>query len=82
MNNIGYCCINMSMNIGKRKKDQIMVNRGMVKKTFENKGLGYVSELAILNINDFERIFNGMWKIIFLFIECQVTCFLVLVSIS
>lgn len=55
-NNIGYCCINMSLNIGKKVKDRITVNRGMTKKTFDNKGLSYVSELAIKNINDLEKI--------------------------
>ena len=56
MNRIGYCCINMSLNIGKKKKDFITVNRGMTKKTFETKGLGYVTELALLNIDDMFRI--------------------------
>ena len=60
MNRIGYCCINMSLNIGKKKKDFITVNRGMTKKTFETKGLEYVTELALLNIDD-------MFKIIKLF---------------
>lgn len=29
--NIGYCCLNLSINQGKKKKDQISVNRGMIK---------------------------------------------------
>lgn len=53
---IGYCCINLSVNIGKRKKDQISVNRGMTKKTFESKGLQYVSELTLKNIDDLKEI--------------------------
>lgn len=61
MGNIGYCCINVSMNIGKKKKDQISINRGMIKKTFELKGLSYVSELAIQNIDDFDKILK--WNI-------------------
>jgi len=56
MNRIGYCCINISINNGKKKKDFITVNRGMIKKTFEEKGLGYVSELALLNIDDMFKI--------------------------
>ena len=56
MNRIGYCCINLSINDNKRKKDQITVNRGMTKKTFESKGLSYVSELAIKNIDDCKKI--------------------------
>ena len=52
MNNIGYCCICLGVNEGLKKKDHISVNRGMVKKTFEAKGLSYVSELVILNLED------------------------------
>ena len=61
MGNIGYCCINISINEGKKKKEQITVNRGMTKKTFETKGLGYVSELAMQNINDLEKIIQ--WNV-------------------
>ena len=56
MKNIGYCCINISINSNLSKKDQISVNRGMVKKTFESKGLNYVSELTIKNIDDLKRV--------------------------
>lgn len=51
-NRIGYCCISMGINEGKSKKEQIMVNRGMVRRTFDAKGLPYVSELIILNLKD------------------------------
>lgn len=61
MNNLGYCCINISINEGRKKKDQITVNRGMTKKTFESKGLDYVSELVIQNIDDFKKIVE--WNI-------------------
>jgi len=44
MNRIGYCCISIGVNNGLKKKDQLLVNRGMIKKTFESKGLAYVSE--------------------------------------
>ncbi len=49
---IGYCCINLSINKNRKKKDFIQVNRGMVRKTFDSKGLDYVSELVILNLKD------------------------------
>jgi UV DNA damage endonuclease len=62
MKNIGYCCINISLNTGKSKKDQISVNRGMVKKTFESKGLKYVSELTIKNIDDLKKILEWNLK--------------------
>ena len=56
MNRIGYCCISVGINAGKRKKDHVLVNRGMIKKTFETKGLSYVSELTLLNLNDLKKI--------------------------
>lgn len=52
MNRIGYCCISLGVNVGRKKKDTILVNRGMVRKTFETKGLSYVSELIIENLKD------------------------------
>jgi UV DNA damage endonuclease len=61
MGKIGYCCINISLNKGKSKKDHITVNRGMTKKTFEKKGLNYVSDLALLNINDLFKILK--WNV-------------------
>jgi UV DNA damage endonuclease len=48
--NLGYACINMSM--GKK----VGTNRTMVKRTFETKGLDYVSELALLNAKDIIKI--------------------------
>lgn len=56
MNQIGYCCINLSINKDKKKSDHISVNRGMIKKTFESKGLGYVGDLVEKNLNDFRTI--------------------------
>jgi UV DNA damage endonuclease len=58
---VGYCCINLSINKDKPKRDHIQVNRGMVKKTFDSRGLEYVSELAIKNISDLEKIIR--WNI-------------------
>lgn len=54
--NIGYCCISLGINEGLKKKDEISVNRGMIKKTFDTKGLAYCSELAILNLKDCLKI--------------------------
>ena len=48
--NLGYACINMSM--GKK----VTTNRAMVKRTFETKGLDYVSELALANARDIIKI--------------------------
>ena len=47
----GYCCINLSL-----AKDKVSTNRGMVKRTFLDKGLEYVSELALQNVSDLLRI--------------------------
>jgi UV DNA damage endonuclease len=50
MMNLGYACINMSM--GKK----VSTNRAMIKKTFQTKGLDYVSELALANAKDIIKI--------------------------
>jgi UV DNA damage endonuclease len=54
--NIGYACINMSM--GKK----VTTNRSMVKKTFTQKGLNYVSDLVLLNVSDLESIIDWNHK--------------------
>ena len=59
--NVGYACINMTM--GKK----VTTNRSMVKKTFNAKGLDYVSELALANAKDIIKIleWNRQHKIHF-----------------
>ena len=56
MRRLGYCCISLGINEGKPKRDHVSVNRTMVKRTFDSKGLAYVSELAIHNIEDCKRL--------------------------
>ena len=51
MVNLGYACINTGLSANK-----IMTNRTMRRKTFEAKGLDYVSELALANVKDLETI--------------------------
>jgi UV DNA damage endonuclease len=58
MKNIGYCCIPLGLNLGRKKKDQILVNRSMIRSTFEKKGLDYVSELIILNLQDTLKVLD------------------------
>lgn len=58
MNRIGYCCIPLGCNQNKPKKEHILVNRGMVKRTFDSKGLPYVSELIILNLKDTLKVLD------------------------
>lgn len=58
MKNIGYCCLSIGINEGKAKKDQVMVNRGMVRRTFDAKGLDYVSQLIIENLKDTIKVLD------------------------
>lgn len=46
---LGYACINMTLG---SQKPKITTNRGMIRKTFDSKGLSYVSELVLQNIRD------------------------------
>jgi UV DNA damage endonuclease len=48
--NLGYACINMTL--GKK----VTTNRSMIKKTFDARGLDYVSELTLLNAQDIIKI--------------------------
>ena len=41
--NLGYACINLTLS---KNSPKITTNRGMVKRTFLNKGLKYVEELV------------------------------------
>ena len=45
--NLGYACINTALSANK-----VMTNRTMRRKTFDTKGLDYVSELALQNVKD------------------------------
>jgi UV DNA damage endonuclease len=48
--NFGYCCINLSIN------KKITVNRTCRKATYEQKGISYVSQLALQNVKDLIEI--------------------------
>ena len=45
--NIGYTCINISL-----REHGITTSRGLKKATLDRKGIGYVSELALANVQD------------------------------
>ena len=47
--NLGYACINLTLS---NTKPRITTNRGMVKKTFIEKGLAYAGDLALQNVKD------------------------------
>jgi len=55
-NRMGYCCLCLSLD-----KEGVTTNRGMIKRTFIERGIAYVSELAVKNTEDLIRIirFNG-----------------------
>ena len=49
---IGYACINMTL----QTAGGYTTNRGMRQKTFNERGLPYVSELALQNVKDLVNI--------------------------
>ena len=55
MQTLGYACINMGMSEQPKKK-RITTNRSMIKRTFQQKGLPYASELALQNCKDLIKI--------------------------
>lgn len=50
--NLGYCCINMTL----QKERKVTIGRGMIKKTFAERGIKYASELALANVKDMVEI--------------------------
>ncbi len=58
--NLGYCCINTTLQ--KDKKNRITTNRGMIKRTFKDRGIKYASELALLNVRDLVEIIKWNYK--------------------
>lgn len=55
MHRFGYCCINLTLGEGKGSS-RVTTNRSMVKKTFEEKGISFASETALLNCLDLVKI--------------------------
>ena len=55
--NLGYACINMELN-ARKGDDRITTNRTMIKKTFQEKGLDYASELILQNVIDLNQIID------------------------
>ena len=48
--NLGYACINMAL-----QKQKVCSNRGMIKRTFQAKGVKYASELALINVKALKK---------------------------
>lgn len=59
-NRLGYACINMELNSLPKNK-RITTNRAMIKKTFDEKGIVYASELALQNCKDLKKILQ--WNV-------------------
>ena len=54
--NLGYACINLTLT-----EKGITTNRGMIRKTFLEKGIAYASELALQNVQAFLKIME--WNV-------------------
>jgi UV DNA damage endonuclease len=50
--NVGYCCINLTL----QKSRKITTNRGMILRTYNERGIKYASELALANARDLVEI--------------------------
>jgi UV DNA damage endonuclease len=55
--NLGYCCINLTL----QEKD-IKIGRSMIKRTFQSKGIKYAGELAEANVRDMIEIIKWNHK--------------------
>ena len=55
MKNLGYACLNMSLS-NRKKSERITTNRSMIRRTFDEKGVDYASELALQNCKDLYSI--------------------------
>ena len=53
---LGYCCINLSL-----QPQGVTANRGMIKRTFQEKGIPYCGQLALANIKDVLKILE--WNV-------------------
>ncbi|TAE32217.1 MAG: UV DNA damage repair endonuclease UvsE [Cytophagales bacterium] len=49
--NVGYACINLTL-----QAEKITTTRGMIKKTFTEKGVQYASQLALQNVQDLLKV--------------------------
>lgn len=54
-NAFGYACINTELS-NLPKKNRIMTNRSMIRKTFDERGINYAAELALENCQDLVKI--------------------------
>ena len=55
--NLGYCCINLTL-----QESDIKIGRSMIKRTFQAKGIKYAGELAEANVRDMIEIIKWNHK--------------------
>ena len=55
MRHYGYACINMGFST-RPKSQRITTNRTMIRRTFDDKGISYASELILSNVQDLYKI--------------------------
>ena len=55
MNHLGYACINQGFST-LPKSQRITTNRTMIKRTFQERGIEYASDLALQNLRDLRKI--------------------------
>ena len=63
--NLGYACINMKLSYPKKyglDQQPITTNRSMIRRTFDEKGVDYASELCLQNVKDLHYI--TQWNIL------------------
>lgn len=56
--NYGYCCINLTL----QENKNIKIGRGMIKRTFQKKGIAYAGELAEQNVKDMIEIIKWNYQ--------------------
>jgi UV DNA damage endonuclease len=62
--NLGYACINMQLSYPQqwgnqpRGVERITTNRSMIRRTYDEKGVAYASQLSLANVLDLERIID------------------------
>jgi UV DNA damage endonuclease len=60
--NLGYACLNITL-----AEKGITTNKGMVKRTYEAKGIQYASQLTLHNEKPCIKFYNGIQNTMFLF---------------
>jgi UV DNA damage endonuclease len=56
---LGYACINTTLG---SQKPKVTTNRGMIRRTFDAKGLPYVSELVLQNVRDLSTVVSWNYR--------------------